>query len=71
MALLIYTERLNPRISYVFQHIFANILGIDFLFSHDFETFKAHAGAKIIYTAERFADGLSFKKHSIIDEEFI
>jgi hypothetical protein len=71
MALLVYTEKLNPRINYVFQQIFGNILGVDYCFSYDLEAFTQHEQAKIVYCAESIPGALKFKKHPFIDEIFI
>lgn len=71
MSLLICTEKIYPRISYVFQHIFGNILGVDFLFCHDLERFNNHNGPKIIYSQSSFTGCLNFKKHGFIDETII
>ncbi len=71
MALLIYTEKINPRISYGFQHIFGNILGVDFSFSQDTAYFNNSSGAKIVYSEHRLTDYLNFKKHPFIDETTI
>ena len=71
MALLVYTENLNPRIMYAFQHIFGNILGIDFSFCNDLEAFKDYDEAKIAYNERTLTDCLCFKKHPFIDETTI
>ncbi|HET8828003.1 MAG TPA: polysaccharide deacetylase family protein [Pelobium sp.] len=71
MALLIYTERLNPRISYVFELIFGNILGIDFSFCNDLEQFKSVIEAKIAYSEFGLAGCINFKKHPFMDEKTI
>lgn len=71
MALLIYTEKLNPRINYVFEQIFGNILGVYFSFCHDLEAFKAHPKAKIAYSDIAIADYLCFRKHPFMDEKSI
>lgn len=71
MALLVYTENINPRIEYVFQHIFGNILGIDFSFCNDLEQFASFIEAKIAYSEFSLAGCLNFKKHSFIDETTI
>lgn len=68
MALLICTEKINPRISYVFQHIFGNVLGVDFSFCHDVGEFIAYDGPKIVYGQQRLTKHLNFKKHPFIDE---
>ncbi len=71
MALLIYTEQPNPRINYVFQHIFNNILGVDFSFCTDLETFKEVKETKIAYSNIDIANCVCFKKHPFIDEKTI
>lgn len=71
MALLICTDKINPRISCIFQHIFRNILGVNFLLSGDLAYFKSYNGPKIIYSESRFTGYLNFKKHAFIDETTI
>lgn len=68
MALLICTEQLNARISYVFEHIFGNILGVNYSFCHDLRIFNSHNGPKIIYSQTLFTGCINFKKHTFIDE---
>ncbi|HTN20179.1 MAG TPA: polysaccharide deacetylase family protein [Pelobium sp.] len=71
MALLVYTENLNPRIMYAFQHIFKNILGVDYSFCDDLEVFTQYEQAKIAYSANNISGALSFKKHPFMDETSI
>ncbi len=71
MALLVYTEKLNPRIIYVFEHIFTQTLGVDLLFSDNQEVFERYNHAKIAYTNQPKAGALSFKKHVFMDESDI
>jgi hypothetical protein len=47
--LLIYTQKLTPRISYVFRHICFRILGIDIQFTLVIDEFIAYAGPKLSY----------------------
>ncbi len=71
MALLICTEKVNPRINYIFQHIFGNILGVDFSLCHNVAFFNSYSDAKIVYSQIRLTGCLNFKKHAFIDETTI
>jgi hypothetical protein len=58
--LLIYTQKLTPRITYVFRHICTRILGLEITFTSAIDEFVAHSGAK-----------LSYGKHPLGTEAFI
>ncbi|MFV8224962.1 polysaccharide deacetylase family protein, partial [Christiangramia aquimixticola] len=47
--LLIYTQKITPRITYVFKHICTHLLGISIKFTSKIEEFIAHDGAKLSY----------------------
>lgn len=70
MALLIYTSKLNTRKASVFEHLFKNILGVDYKITGDLKLFELHQGAKISYLENAMAN-LSFIAHPFIDETTI
>lgn len=47
--LLVYTQKLTPRIDYTFKHICTRILGIQIEFTTTIESFIAHQGPKLSY----------------------
>ena len=72
MSLLIYTEIVNPRVIFVFDHIFKNILGINYTITNQKDSYQNQIGAKFSYTfANQFTDNLFFKSHSLINESTI
>ena len=70
MALLIYTLDFNSRKSYVFEHIFKNILGVTYEITTDLNSYKNHTGAKISYH-NGLHTALSFIAHPFINEKTI
>jgi hypothetical protein len=70
MALLIYTLNFNNRKSYVFEHIFKNILGISYEITDDLNFYKNYNGAKISYD-HHLNNALSFIAHPFINEKEI
>ena len=48
--LLVYTHRITPRLTYIFKHIFENMLKIEIGFTEKVEVFVAHSGPKFSYT---------------------
>lgn len=65
--LLIYTQKVTPRILYTFKHICTHLLGIPIKFTSKIEEFIAHDGPKMsygkqpmgneFYSEGRFIDG--------------
>ncbi|WBL21881.1 polysaccharide deacetylase family protein [Zunongwangia sp. HRR-M8] len=47
--LLVYTQKVTPRIIYIFKHICTNMLGIEIKFTSKIEEFVAHDGFKMSY----------------------
>ena len=72
MSLLIYTEIVNPRVIFVFDHIFKNILGVNYIITHQKDIFQNHIKAKFSYSATPyFTSDLFFKSHPLIAENNI
>ena len=61
--LLIYTQKVTPRITYSFKHICSNILGIPIDFTSKIEEFIAHEGMKISYGKQSLGNEI-FIQHS-------
>jgi len=68
MPLLIYTPTINPRITYIFNHILVNILGIDYNFTTNQQLFIQFSDAKLNYSSFPFGDEIYLAKHPFIDE---
>lgn len=67
--LLIYTQKLTPRISYIFKHICLRILGIDIVFTSGIEEFIAHTGPKISYGKKPLGNELFFQSHGLLEQQ--
>ncbi len=67
--LLIYTQKLTPRISYIFKHICLRILGIDVIFTAVIEEFIAHTGPKISYGKKPLGNELFFQSEGLLDQQ--
>ncbi len=68
MALLVYTENISNRKIWIFDHILKNILGIDYHFCYDKDTFNQHNAEKFTYGFEAIADELFLPQHAFINE---
>ncbi len=69
--LLIYTHKISHRNKYIFNLIFKDILGIDFIITIDAEEFKKHKGAKLSYTHTALGDELFFVSRNLLFESGI
>lgn len=67
--LLIYTQKITPRIVYTFKHICSNILGIPIKFTSKIEEFIAHEGMKISYGKQPLGNELFFQKVGLLMEQ--
>ena len=66
--LLVYTPKITPRISYIFKHIFENMLDLSVTFSTAVEVFVAHPGPKMSYTSKSLGDKFNITSHSLLFE---
>ena len=64
--LLIYTQKITPRIVYVFKHICTNILGIPIKFTTKIEEFIAHEGVKLSYGKQALGNELFIEKIDLL-----
>jgi len=67
--LLIYTQKLTPRISYIFKHLCIRILGIDLTFTSGIEEFIAHTGPKISYGKKPLGNELFFQSYGLLEQQ--
>ncbi|MGO3184191.1 MAG: DUF7033 domain-containing protein [Aequorivita sp.] len=67
--LLIYTQKLTPRISYIFKHICLRILAIDVTFTSGIEEFIAHGGPKISYGKKPLGNELFFQSYGLLEQQ--
>ncbi len=67
--LLIYTQKLTPRISYIFKHIGLRILEIDVVFTSVIEEFIAHTGPKISYGKKPLGNELFFQSYGLLEQQ--
>ncbi|HLC82239.1 MAG TPA: polysaccharide deacetylase family protein [Bacteroidia bacterium] len=65
---LIYTHKITHRNKYIFNLIFKDTLGIDFVLTQELDEFKAHDGAKLSYTHNPIADELFFTSRNLLFE---
>ena len=60
MDILIYLERDNARVKYIFEHIFQHVLGLDIFFTYDKHSFINSESPKINYSKTAFSNELFF-----------
>ena len=67
--LLIYTQKLTPRISYIFKHIGLRILGIELSFTSVIEEFISYVGPKISYGKKPLGNELFFQSYGLLEQQ--
>ncbi|MCP9201560.1 polysaccharide deacetylase family protein [Gramella sp. GC03-9] len=67
--LLIYTQKVTPRIMYVFKHLCSHLLGIPIKFTSKIEEFIAHEGAKISYGKQALGNEFFIQKVDLLMEQ--
>lgn len=67
--LLIHTQKLTPRISYVFKHICTRILGIEITFTSAIEEFIAHSGPKLSYGKQPLGNELFLQSEGLLSQQ--
>jgi len=65
---LIFAQKVTPRMSYVFKHICTRILGIEVSFTTTIDQFIGHQGPKVSYGNVPLGNELFFKSHGILEE---
>mgnify|MGYP001338653491 FL=1 len=66
--LLVYTHKITPRVTYIFKHIFENMLDLSVSFSTAVEVFVAHSGPKISYASRSLGNEFNITSHSLLFE---
>jgi hypothetical protein len=66
---LVYTHKITSRLTYVFKHIFENMLGVSVGFTKTIETFVAHSGPKFSYTKKQLGDEYFIPAHTLLYEQ--
>lgn len=67
--LLIYTQKLTPRITYSFKHVCTTILGIPIRFTSKIEEFIAHEGMKISYGRQSLGNEIFIQNVDLLLEQ--
>ncbi len=67
--LLVYTHKITPRVSYIFKHIFEQMLGYDVGLTSAVEEFVAHSGPKFSYTTKPLGGELFISSHNLLFEQ--
>ncbi len=67
--LLIHTQKLTPRISYVFKHICTRILGVDIAFTSGIEEFISYNGAKLSYGKQPMGNELFVQSEGLLAQQ--
>lgn len=67
-SLLIYTPAVTNRITYTFDLLFTDLLGLQYELTQDALAFNAHNGPKFSYAKEPVDDGLFFRSFHLLFE---
>lgn len=64
--LLIYTQKVTPRIDYIFKHLCTRILGLKVEFTATIEVFISHQGPKLSYGKQPLGNELFIQSHGLL-----
>ena len=67
--LLIYTQKITPRITYAFRHICTRILGVETQFTSTIEEFVAHNDAKLSYGKQPLSHELFIHSEGLLTQQ--
>ncbi|WP_046756882.1 polysaccharide deacetylase family protein [Kordia jejudonensis] len=67
--LLVYTQKITPRLRYTFKHLITRILGIPVDFTTKIETFIAHNEVKMSYAKQPLGDEFFVRSHDLLFEQ--
>ncbi len=67
--LLIYTQKITPRINYVFKHICTRILKFEIRFTSVIEEFIAHPGPKLSYGKQPMGNELFIQSEGLLTQQ--
>ncbi|MFQ3340718.1 MAG: hypothetical protein ACI9TK_000372 [Flavobacteriaceae bacterium] len=66
---LVYTHIITPRLTYIFKHIFENMLSVSIQFTTAVEVFVAHSGPKFSYTKKQLGNEFFIPAHPLLFEQ--
>jgi len=69
--ILVYIHKINPRVNYIFRHIFNNVLQISVKFTTKIEEFIAFDGAKFSYAPQSLANEFHISSHDLLFQKGI
>lgn len=69
--ILVYTEMINQRKIFVFNHIFVQILGLKYFFTTDLMAFTQYQGCKFAYSSNEVNGAIYFPLHPFINQSGI
>ncbi len=69
--LLVYTQKISPRVRYVFKHVFTRVLHVSISFTNEVNEFIAHEGPKLSYTQKQLGNELHFRSVELLFEQGI
>lgn len=69
MNLLIYSQKITPRITYVFKHICTRILGIEIGFTSQIEEFIAYSDAKLSYGKKPMGNEFFVQSYGLLNQQ--
>ncbi|SDL47726.1 hypothetical protein SAMN04488034_104223 [Salinimicrobium catena] len=67
--LLVYTQKITPRITYSFKHICTRILGVQVAFTSKIEEFVAHEGMKLSYGKQSLGNEIFIQNVDLLLEQ--
>ncbi len=67
--LLVYTQKLTPRITYIFKHICTRILGVEVQFTSVIEELISHEGPKLSYGKQPMGNELFIQSHGLLTQQ--
>lgn len=67
--LLIYTEKLTPRINYAFRQVCGRILGLEVSFTSKIEDFIAHGGMKLSYGKQKMGNEFFVQQVDLLSQQ--
>lgn len=71
MEVLVYTQRLTPRVDYSIRFIFEDILGVRVRITSSYSEAKSHHGVLISYCQLRVKEGIHIVPHNLMIEDSI
>lgn len=67
--LLVYTHKITPRLTYVFNQLCTSILGVEVCFTTKIEDFIAHDSLKLSYTKQQLSNEFFIKSNDLLFEQ--